>query len=82
MSLRSLLAEGCVWLQRCGSQRGHPDCAVKGHPEFLVKGHPDFLVKGLPVFVVKAEKAVGSAQQSHQQAGAGKRRSDQAIPAN
>ena len=37
------------------------------------KGHPDF--------VVKAEKAAGSAQQSHQQVGAVKRRSDPAIPA-
>lgn len=55
--LSSLLAVGFVWLQRSGSEKGHP------------------------AFVVKAEKAAGSAQQSHQQAGAGKWRSDQAIPA-
>jgi len=54
MQSSSLLPIGFVWLQRCGSQKGHPD------------------------FV---GKAAGSAQRSHQQAEAGKRRSDEAIPA-
>ncbi len=57
IKLSSLLAVGFVWLQRCGSQKGHPD------------------------LVVRVEKAAGSARRNRQQAEAGKRRSDEAIPA-
>ena len=82
MKSSSLLAEGFVWLQSCGSQEGHPVVVVKGHPAFVVKAaqaagsdqhsHPDF--------VVKVGKAAGSARRSLQQMEAGKR-SDEATPA-